>query len=100
MAGQPNLDALKAQLRGLLPELAERYGVTGLKVFGSTQRGEAGPGSDLDLLASFTKPISLLRFVELENLLSDTLGVKVDLVMEDSLKPAIGRHIRAEAETI
>ncbi len=100
MAGQPNLDALKAQLRGLLPELAERYGVTGLKIFGSTLRGEAGPGSDLDLLASFARPISLLRFVELENHLSDTLGVKVDLVMEDSLKPAIGRRIRAEAQPV
>ncbi|MEW5772440.1 MAG: nucleotidyltransferase family protein [Thermodesulfobacteriota bacterium] len=100
MTGQPNLDALKAQLRGLMPQLTERYGLTGLKVFGSTLRGEAGPGSDLDLLASFDRPISLLRFVELENLLSDTLGVKVDLVMEDSLKPAIGRRIRAEAQPV
>lgn len=100
MTGQPNLDALKAQLRSLMPQLAERFGVAELKVFGSRLRNEAGPGSDLDLLASFARPISLLRFVELENLLSDTLGIKVDLVMEDSLKPAIGRRIRAEAQPV
>lgn len=100
MSGHEHLDALRSRLRGMLPQLAERYGVTGLKVFGSAVRGEAGPGSDLDLLASFARPIGLLRFVEMENLLSDTLGVKVDLVMEDSLKPAIGRRIRAEAQPV
>jgi predicted nucleotidyltransferase len=39
----------------------------------------------------------LLTFIELENYLSDTLGIKVDLVMKDSLKPKIGEHILREA---
>ena len=39
------------------------------------------------------KPPSLLGFIALENYLSDLLGVKVDLVMRDALKPHIGRHI-------
>jgi len=33
----------------------------------------------------------------LENYLSDTLGVKVDLVMKDALKPRIGERILNEA---
>jgi len=36
----------------------------------------------------------------MENYLSDTLGVKVDLVMKDSLKPAIGKVILNEATPV
>jgi hypothetical protein len=38
--------------------------------------------------------------VALENLLSDSLKVKVDLVLKDSLKPLIGKHILEEARPI
>lgn len=40
--------------------------------------------------------ISLLDFVELENFLSDLLGMKVDLVEKSALKPRIGKHILKE----
>ena len=65
---------------------------------GSYLRGEAKEGSDLDILVEF-KPdakISLLEFVELENYLSDLLGVKVDLVEKSALKPRIGKRILSE----
>jgi uncharacterized protein len=35
--------------------------------------------------------------LELENVLSDALGMKIDLVMKDALKPAIGKHIMQES---
>jgi uncharacterized protein len=38
-----------------------------------------------------------LTFIAIENYLSDLLGVKVDLVMKDSLKPKIGQRILREA---
>lgn len=40
------------------------------------------------------------RFVELENCLSDLLGIPVDLVMAEALKPNIGRRVLAEVESI
>ncbi|MFO7966786.1 MAG: nucleotidyltransferase domain-containing protein [Archaeoglobaceae archaeon] len=46
--------------------------------------------SDLDVLVDFEEPVSLLEFVELERYLSELLGVKVDLVMRNALKPRIG----------
>ena len=49
--------------------------------------------SDLDILVTFEDEPSLLTFIAIENYLSDLLGVKVDLVMKDSLKPAIGKNI-------
>ncbi len=83
-------------LRQQLPSLAERYHVESLGVFGSYVRREQRPDSDLDLLVTFYEPLSLLEFIELENYLTDVLGVKVDLVMKDALKPRIGSHILNE----
>ena len=53
--------------------------------------------SDLDVLVSFSETIDLFTFVELENYLSDILGVKVDLVMKDALKPRLKERILSEA---
>lgn len=84
-------------LRQQLPLLEERYGVVSLGVFGSYVHHEQHPESDLDLLISFGEPPSLLKFIELENYLSDVLGIKVDLVMKDALRPRIGQRILSEA---
>ena len=91
------LDNLLAKLRGLLPTIAGRYHVASLALFGSYVRGDQNRGSDLDVLVTFSRIPGLLKFVELENTLSDELGVKVDLVMPEALKPEIGRRISAEA---
>ena len=66
-------------------------------IFGSYVRGEQKKKSDLDVLVDFVEPISLFRFVELEDFLSQRLGVKVDLVMKDSLKARIKDSILDEA---
>ncbi len=46
---------------------------------------------------TFDKTPDLLRYISLENHLSDLLGVKVDLVMKSALKPRIGQNILREA---
>lgn len=61
-------------------------------------REEETDGSDLDLLVEFTEAPSLFRFIELENLLTAELGVDVDLVMKDALKPRIRQRILQELE--
>ena len=95
-----SLSEILAQLKPMLPMLREKYQVLTLEVFGSYVRGEEQEGSDLDLLITFDKVPSLFQFVALENFLSDELNVKVDLVMKDSLKPAIGKYILEEAQAI
>jgi uncharacterized protein len=80
-----------------LPLLRERWNVASLGLFGSRLRNDARPDSDLDVLVSFQRPTRLLRLVELEQYLTDVLGLKVDLVLRDALKPRIGRRILAEA---
>jgi len=80
--------------------LREQHHVRTLEVFGSFVRGEEKRDSDLDLLVTFDETPTLFSFVALENQLSDILGVKVDLVMRDSLKPFIGKFILKEARPI
>lgn len=94
------LETFLTTLRQQKNVLVERYGVESLEVFGSYVRGEQKPGSDLDLLVTFREAPSLLTFIRMENDLSDTLGVKVDLVMKDSLKPALGKNILREAVAV
>jgi len=50
----------------------------------------------LDLLVRLNKRMGLLKFIGIENHLSDLLGIKVDLVMKDALKPTIGKYILDE----
>jgi len=95
-----NLNELLAKIRELLPMLREQHHVRTLEVFGSFVRGEEKRGSDLDLLVTFDETPTLFSFVALENQLSDILGVKVDLVMKDSLKPFIVKFILEEARPI
>jgi hypothetical protein len=83
-----------------MPQLRKKYNVESIAIFGSYVRKENRENSDLDVLVTFREPPSLLRFISLEQHLSEMLGVKVDLVMRESLKPNIGKHILKEAVAI
>ena len=88
------------KLNELLPALREKYRVSRVGLFGSYARGEARSGSDADILVEFSKPIGLLKFLELESYLSDALGIRVDLVSKKALKPTIGKRILKEVINI
>src|SRR5215208_228425 len=92
-----SLEKILEVLRQQIPTLTARYSVETLEVFGSYVRSEQKKDSDLDILATFREVPSLLTFIAIENYLTDLLGVKVDLVMKDSLKPIIGQQILREA---
>ncbi|HNX39172.1 MAG TPA: nucleotidyltransferase family protein [Methanothrix sp.] len=83
-------------LQQSMPDIRERYKVKSLGIFGSYIRGEEKKSSDLDLLVEFSDAPSLLKFIALEDELSEKIGIKVDLVMKSALKPNIGRRILAE----
>lgn len=92
------IENIKKMLKEQELFLKDRYGVSEIGIFGSYAKGKAKKISDLDILIDFQKDadIGLLEFIALENYLSDLLGVKVDLVMKDSLKSRIGKHILKE----
>ncbi len=94
------LDEIRRMLRESFPILSEEYGVDSLGIFGSYIRRDQKTGSDLDLLITFREVPGLFKIIELENHLTNKLGVKVDLVMRDALKPEIGERILQEVEMV
>ena len=83
-----------------LPRLKAEYNVNTLELFGSYVRNEQTFDSDIDILVTFSRTPGLFEFINLENHLSDLLGMKVDLVMRSALKRNIGKKIISEAKPI
>ena len=90
------LNRFKRVLRKHMPEIAERYHVSALGLFGSYVRGEQTKRSDLDILVDFAKAPNLFELMDLEEYLSSLLGVKVDVVTRGSLRGHIGQRILSE----
>ena len=96
-----SLEDFSEQIRNILPELRQQFGVKNLWLFGSYVRAEQHEVSDLDVLVSFENPhLSLIEFIQLEQKLSDLLGVRVDLVEKETLKPGIGQRVLQEAQLV
>ena len=90
---QQILSLLKQQL----PSLKQNFKVKSIGIFGSYAREEQTEKSDIDLLVEFEAPVGFFKFIELEDYLSEKLGIKVDLVTPDALKPLIKPQIMEEA---
>ncbi len=91
-----NINEIKIKIKRTEPLLRKKFRVKKIGIFGSYSRGEQRKRSDLDILVEFFEDPSLFKFIGLENYLSDILGIKVDLVMKNSLKPNIGKQILSE----
>lgn len=87
---------LRDELKALKPELEKRFKVETIGIFGSYSRGEQTGNSDLDVLVTFSGSIGLYRFIEVEQFISDKLGVKVDLVQQGALLPMIKNQVLNE----
>jgi predicted nucleotidyltransferase len=71
-----------------------------LALFGSFVKGDFTKESDIDLLARFSKPKSLLDLVKIERALSEALGRKTDLLTEASISPYLRDRIKNEMEVV
>ena len=91
-----DIEQIKNTLNKHLPFISKNYNVAKVGVFGSMVHGDNTDKSDVDLLVELSQPISLFRFIELEEFLSKALGRQVDLVTEKALKKAIKDEILQE----
>ena len=80
--------------------LIEKYSVKTIGIFGSYVRGEQGKGSDIDILVEFTQPVGLITFIGLEEYLSDLLGLEVDLILKEGIKPRLKEYILRDVVTL
>jgi len=77
-------------------ELASRYGVKTLALFGSMARDQATAASDVDLLVEFDRPMGYFGLFALQDHLESLLGCKVDLGTPGSLRPRIRERVMRE----
>jgi predicted nucleotidyltransferase len=88
-----SLKEILKEMKTILPEIQSKYSVLSIEIFGSYTVNKQTSKSDVDLLVTFVKTPGLLKFIELENFISDKLNLRVDLVMKDSIKPSLKSYI-------
>jgi len=90
-----DLEEIKQTISSQKPVLSERFKVKDIGIFGSYTRGEQEELSDIDILVEFSEPVGW-EFIDLLEYLEDILGLRVDLVTPNALKPQIKERILRE----
>ncbi len=90
------LDEIKQSLIAQKSKLQSKYKINRLGIFGSYVRKEQKNESDLDILIDYEEAPSLITLIEVENQLSELLGIKVDLVTYKGIKPQLRSYILEE----
>ena len=84
-------------LRAHMDELARRFGVGDIALFGSFSRDDAREDSDIDILVRFDRSPTLISFFGAQFYLEDGLGRRVDLVTRKALRSEFRPYVEAEA---
>lgn len=90
-------DETLRRLKVVKTDLAHRFGVTDLALFGSLARDGAGVTSDVDILVSFDGPATSRRYFGVQFYLEDLLGRPVDLITDNGIRPELRPFIEQEA---
>ena len=90
----------KEEIYENIKNLLLKEGAKRIAIFGSYARGEPTPDSDVDILVDFKERKSLLDLVRIERLISENLGMKIDLLTEKAINPYLIDRIKKEMEVI
>lgn len=88
------------KLKELKPVLEKDYNITEIGLFGSYLRGEQTPDSDIDILLDHKSGLTFFKLIDLENLLTQTFNIKVDIAFKKYLKRNIGKRILTEVNYV
>jgi len=91
-----NTEDLLVKLRALKPEVATRYKVREIALFGSFVRGEQGGASDIDVLVDFEEGADLFDLVGLALFLEEELQREVDVVPKRALRAELRETVLRE----
>jgi predicted nucleotidyltransferase len=79
-------------------ELKNKYKIKEIKIFGSYAKGEQKETSDIDIIVDFEEYPTLIEFIRIQEELENLLGVKVDLLTEESISPFVKPFIKEVIE--
>jgi len=95
-----NFFEIKELLKNHKKEFKEKYQIKDIGIFGSYAKGAQKKTSDIDILVTFEKPVSLLHIISFENYLSDILGIKVDVVPKNNIRKELKDSILKETVSV
>lgn len=81
------------ELSKVVSEIARRYGIRRVILFGSRARGTSGPDSDYDFCITPSEGSSLLEMGGFLIDAEEELGCDVDVVSDRNLDPGLARRI-------
>lgn len=71
-----NVDRIKKAVA----DIADEFNISKAVLFGSRADGTNSEDSDIDIIAEFDVPVSLLTIAEMKYRLEDALGLRVDVI--------------------
>lgn len=91
-----NHKSLISLLTNRREEIVRRFSIKKLGVFGSAARDEMHEGSDIDVLVEFQASPTFDAYMDLKFYLEDLFKAKVDLIIEDDVKPRMRPFIEKD----
>ncbi|STZ77213.1 nucleotidyltransferase family protein [Bergeriella denitrificans] len=86
--------------RQTIRDIAARFPVANVRIFGSTARGQDKDGSDLDLLIDPLPHTTLFDLGGLQDELETRLGVRVDVCTPQDLPVSFRQQVLNEAQAL
>jgi uncharacterized protein len=83
-----------AELRERLRPFCEKHHIRRLEIFGSAARGQARPGSDVDLLVTLDGSPPAAELLEMAGEAEEIIGAPVDFVLRPNLERSPNRFAR------
>ncbi|NMC58939.1 MAG: nucleotidyltransferase family protein [Candidatus Methanofastidiosa archaeon] len=91
-----NVEDIEKIIENEKGELLSKYKIKNIGIFGSYAKNTAKEKSDIDLIAEFEEPVSLLDVIKAENYLTELLGIRVDLVPKEDIRKELKETILKE----
>ena len=83
-----------AELQERLRPFCEKHHIRRLEIFGSAARGQARPGSDVDLLVTLDDSPPVAELLEMAGEAEEIIGAPVDFVLRTNLERSPNRFAR------
>lgn len=87
-------------IKNKITPIFSEFNVSKASIFGSYATGDFTDKSDVDLLVTFEKPITLVQFFRLKEDLKKVLNRDVDIVSNNSIISPLKKYILSESVEI
>ena len=89
------LSEIRKSLKSKKKQLAKKYPIESLAIFGSYARDEQTEDSDLDIIVEFNGAVGS-KFIQLADELEEAIGIKVNLVSKKGIKERYFNSIKSD----